>query len=131
MFAGDEFDNAWGLPLSVIGGLLVGYAIGKVAEIWTSDQYSPVRKIAAASETGPATTIIGGISAGMISVGASVVLIGAGVLVAFWGGEWAGAGLGIYGIAIAAVGQLATTGQNGRGTGRERGVCVCVSFVVG
>ena len=110
MFSGDEFDNAWGLPLSVIGGLLVGYAIGKVAEIWTSDQYGPVKKIAAASETGPATTILGGISAGMISVGASVVLIGAGVLVAYWGGEWAGDGLGIYGIAIAAVGMLATTG---------------------
>ena len=110
MFSGDEFDNAWGLPLSVIGGLLVGYAIGKVAEIWTSDQFGPVKKIAAASETGPATTILGGISAGMISVGASVVLIGAGVLVAYWGGEWAGDGLGIYGIAIAAIGMLATTG---------------------
>ncbi|MCO8128842.1 sodium-translocating pyrophosphatase [Acidimicrobiia bacterium EGI L10123] len=110
MFSGDEFDNAWGLPLSVIGGLLVGYAIGKVAEIWTSDQYGPVKKIAAASETGPATTILGGISAGMISVGASVVLIGGGVLVAYWGGEWAGDGLGIYGIAIAAIGMLATTG---------------------
>jgi K(+)-stimulated pyrophosphate-energized sodium pump len=110
MFSGDEFDNAWGLPLSVIGGLLVGYAIGKVAEIWTSDQYGPVKKIAAASETGPATTILGGISAGMISVGASVVLIGAGVFVAYWGGEWAGDGLGIYGIAIAAIGMLATTG---------------------
>jgi K(+)-stimulated pyrophosphate-energized sodium pump len=110
MFGGDEFDNAWGLPLSVIGGLLVGYAIGKVAEIWTSDQFSPVKKIAAASETGPATTILGGISAGMISVGASVVLIGSGVLVAYWGGEWAGEGLGIYGIAVAAIGMLATTG---------------------
>lgn len=110
MFGGDEFDNAWGLPLAVIGGLLVGYAIGKVAEIWTSDQYGPVKKIAAASETGPATTILGGISAGMISVGASVVLIGAGVLVAYWGGEWAGDGLGIYGIAVAAIGMLATTG---------------------
>mgnify|MGYP003136309427 CR=1 FL=1 len=110
MFSGDEFDNAWGLPLAVIGGLLVGYAIGKVAEIWTSDQYGPVKKIAAASETGPATTILGGISAGMISVGASVILIGAGVLVAYWGGEWAGDGLGIYGIAIAAIGMLATTG---------------------
>ncbi|HEY1117680.1 MAG TPA: sodium-translocating pyrophosphatase, partial [Acidimicrobiales bacterium] len=111
MLDGSEaIENWWGLPVSVIGGLLVGYAIGKVAEIWTSDQYGPVKKIAAASETGPATTILGGISAGMISVGASVVLIGAGVLVAYWGGEWAGDGLGIYGIAIAAVGMLATTG---------------------
>ena len=110
MFNGNDFDNAWGLPLAVIGGLLAGYAIGKVAEIWTSDQFQPVKNIAAASETGPATTILGGISAGMISVAASVILIGAGILVAYWGGEWAGDGLGIYGIAIAAIGMLATTG---------------------
>ncbi len=110
MFNTDEFDNAWGLSVSVIGGLVVGYAIGKVAEIWTSDQFGPVKKIAAASETGPATTILGGISAGMISVGASVALIAGGVYVAYWGGEWAAEGLGIYGIAIAAIGMLATTG---------------------
>ncbi len=46
LFGDDAFENAWGLPLSVVGGLLVGYAIGKVAEIWTSDQYGPVKKIA-------------------------------------------------------------------------------------
>ncbi len=110
MFNGDAFDNAWGLPLAVIGGLVIGYFIGKVAELWTSDQYGPVKKIAKASETGPATTILGGISAGMTSVAASVVLIAAGVLIAYWGGEWAGDGLGIYGIAVAAIGMLATTG---------------------
>jgi K(+)-stimulated pyrophosphate-energized sodium pump len=114
MFSGDEFENAWGLSVSVVGGLLVGYAIGKVAEIWTSDQFGPVRKIARASETGPATTILGGISAGMVSVAASVILIGAGVLIAYWGGEQAlgeaGELGGIYGIAVAAIGMLATTG---------------------
>ncbi len=110
MFNGDAFDNALGLPLAVIGGLVIGYFIGKVAEIWTSDQYGPVKKISKASETGPATTILGGISAGMTSVAASVVLIGAGILVAYWGGEWAHDGLGIYGIAVAAIGMLATTG---------------------
>ncbi|MDZ7673485.1 MAG: sodium-translocating pyrophosphatase [Acidimicrobiales bacterium] len=110
LFSGDEWDNAWGLPLSVIGGLVVGYAIGKVAEIWTSDQFGPVKKIAAQSETGAATTILGGVSAGMVSVGASVALITGGVFVAYWGGEWAGEGLGIYGIAVAAIGMLATTG---------------------
>ena len=110
MFNGDAFDSALGLPLAVIGGLVIGYFIGKVAELWTSDQYGPVKKIAKASETGPATTILGGISAGMTSVAASVVLIGAGILVAYWGGEWAGDGLGIYGIAVAAIGMLATTG---------------------
>ncbi len=114
MFGGDEFESAWGLSVSVVGGLLVGYAIGKVAEIWTSDQFGPVKKIAGATETGPATTILSGISAGMISVGASVVLIGAGVLVAYWGGlqtlgDASDFG-GIYGIAVAAIGMLATTG---------------------
>ena len=112
-FTGDEFEGWWGLPVSVIGGLVVGWAIGKVAEIWTSDHYPPVRKIAKQAETGPATTVLAGISAGMVSVAASVVLIGAGVLVAYWGGQQTlgdTTGAGIYGIAIAAIGMLATTG---------------------
>ena len=103
----------WGLPVAVVGGLIVGYAIGKVAEIWTSDEFSAVKKIAAQSETGPATTILSGISAGMISVAASVVLIVGAVGLAFWAGEQAlgsAAGGGIYGIALAAIGMLATTG---------------------
>jgi len=107
---GDLFDNFWGLPVAVIGGLIVGYGIGKVAEVWTSDQFKTVKGIAASAETGPATTILSGISAGMISVAASVVLIGIGVGVAYWGGEQAAEGLGIYGIAVAAIGMLATTG---------------------
>ncbi|RMH80233.1 MAG: sodium-translocating pyrophosphatase [Actinomyces sp.] len=112
---GAAFENWWGIGASVIGGLLVGWAIGKVAEVWTSEHYGPVKKIAAQSETGPATTILGGISAGMVSVAASVVLIVAGVLIAYWGGqqtfvdELDGFG-GIYGIAVAAIGMLATTG---------------------
>ncbi|MBK5224317.1 MAG: sodium-translocating pyrophosphatase [Acidimicrobiia bacterium] len=106
----DLFENWWGIPVSVLGGLVVGFGIGKVAEIWTSDQYAPVKKIAAQSETGPATTILGGISAGMMSVTASVLLIAVGVLIAYWGGEQAAEGLGVYGIAVAAVGMLATTG---------------------
>ncbi|WP_419851011.1 sodium-translocating pyrophosphatase [Candidatus Poriferisocius sp.] len=113
-FTGDEFENWWGLPISVIGGLAVGWAIGKVAEIWTSDHYAPVKKIAQQSETGPATTVLSGISAGMVSVAASVILIGAGVLVAYWGGQQTLLGddtaNGIYGIAVAAIGMLATTG---------------------
>jgi K(+)-stimulated pyrophosphate-energized sodium pump len=106
----DLIENWWGLPVGVVGGLIIGMAIGKVAEVWTSDAYSPVKKIAAQSETGPATTILGGISAGMISVGASVLLVTAGIGIAYWGGEQAAEGLGIYGIAVAAIGMLATTG---------------------
>jgi K(+)-stimulated pyrophosphate-energized sodium pump len=120
LFAGDEFENPLGLAIAVIGGLVVGWALGKTAEFYTSDGYGPVKKIAQQSETGPATTILSGISAGMQSVAASVVLILVGVGVAYWGGtlaftENAFGGLGedfggIYGIAVAAIGMLATTG---------------------
>ena len=106
----DLVENWWGLSVSVIGGLIVGYAIGKVAEIWTSSDYPPVKQIARQSETGPATTVLAGISAGMISVGASVALVALGIGVAYWGGEQLADGFGIYGIAVAAIGMLATTG---------------------
>ncbi|MCY4175683.1 MAG: sodium-translocating pyrophosphatase [Acidimicrobiaceae bacterium] len=110
---GDMFEAWYGLPLAVIGGLAAGWGIGKVAEIWTSDHFGPVRRIAAQAETGPATTVLSGVSAGMVSVAASVGLIAAGVLVAYWGGQQTlgdDTFGGIYGIAVAAVGMLATTG---------------------
>jgi len=103
--------NPIGLAISVIGGLIVGWALGKTAEFYTSDHFSPVKKIASQSETGPATTVLSGISAGMISVAGSVILVLAGIGVAYWGGEQTlGNGGGIYGIAVAAIGMLATTG---------------------
>jgi len=123
LFGGDQYDNPVGLAISVIGGLVVGWAIGKVAEIWTSDHYAPVRRIANQAETGPATTILSGISSGMMSVAASVILIVVGVLLAYMGGQMtfpADAAFlngidgnqfgGIYGIAVAAIGMLATIG---------------------
>ena len=120
LFSGDDFDAPIGLAISVIGGLIVGWALGKCAEYYTSDGFGPVKKIARQSETGPATTILAGISAGMVSVAASVALILIGVGVAYWGGQLAfnpnafgGLGEefgGIYGIAVAAIGMLATTG---------------------
>ena len=107
------FDSASGNPigiaLSVVGGLIVGWALGKTAEFYTSDHFAPVKKIAAQSETGPATTVLSGISAGMVSVAASVILILVGIGVAYWGGELT-LDDGIYGIAVAAIGMLATTG---------------------
>ena len=110
-----NFDNPLGLAIAVVGGLLVGWALGKTAEFYTSDHYSPVKKIADQAKTGPATTILGGISAGMISVAASVALLGVGIAVAYWGGEMAFDSYynldgGIYGIAVAAIGMLATLG---------------------
>ncbi|MBT96169.1 MAG: sodium-translocating pyrophosphatase [Acidimicrobiaceae bacterium] len=107
------FDSATGNPigiaLSVIGGLVVGWALGKTAEFYTSDHFAPVKKIAAQSETGPATTVLSGISAGMISVATSVILVIAGIGIAYWGGQET-LNNGIYGIAVAAIGMLATTG---------------------
>jgi len=106
-------DARWAIPLAVIFGLAAGWMIGKVAEIWTSDEYGPVKQIAQQSETGPATVILKGISSGMISVGASVALIAAAVGAAYWAGQQALGDFeqsGIYGVAIAAIGMLATTG---------------------
>ncbi len=111
-------EKPWGLAVAVVGGLIVGWALGKAAEIYTSDQFATVKKIAKQSETGPATTVLSGISAGMVSVASSVVLILVGVGLAYWGGEQTlgtgdAAGSipgGIYGIAMAAIGMLATTG---------------------
>ncbi len=101
--------NPIGLAIAVIGGLVAGWALGKTAEYYTSDHFRPVKKIAAQSETGPATTVLSGISAGMISVAASVILVLAGIGIAYWGGEVT-LDDGIYGIAVAAIGMLATTG---------------------
>lgn len=111
-----DSDKPWGTAVAVVGGLLVGWALGKTAEYYTSDQFSTVKKIARQSETGPATTVLAGISSGMASVASSVALILVGVGLAYWGGEQAlgnvdgGVPGGIYGIALAAVGMLATTG---------------------
>ena len=109
------FDNPFGLAVAVIGGLVVGWALGKTAEFYTSDHFGPVKRIADQARTGPATTILGGISAGMVSVAASVGLLVVGVAVAYWGGEMAFDSIGsldggIYGIAVAAIGMLATIG---------------------
>jgi K(+)-stimulated pyrophosphate-energized sodium pump len=113
VFDGDD-QKPWGIAVAVVGGLVVGWALGKTAEYYTSDAFNPVKKIAKQSETGPATTVLSGVSTGMVSVAASVGLIVIGVLVAWWGGDQAFGEAaipgGIYGIAVAAIGMLATTG---------------------
>jgi K(+)-stimulated pyrophosphate-energized sodium pump len=106
-------ENWWGFPVAVVAGLFVGMGIGFLAEYYTSDHYGPVKRIAAASETGTATNILGGISTGMLSVAGSVIMIVIAVAIAFWAGDQALPGVpntGVYGIALAAIGMLATTG---------------------
>lgn len=94
-----NFDGA----IAVIAGLVVGVLIGLITEYYTSADYNPVKKIGEQSETGPATTIISGIAVGMQSTAIPLILICIGIFVAYQVD-------GLYGIALAAVGMLSTTG---------------------
>ncbi len=90
--------------IPVISGLVVGTAIGKITEIYTSADYSSVKKIAEQSETGAATTIISGLGVGMMSTVWPILIIAVGILIANAFG-------GLYGIALSAVGMLSTAGM--------------------
>ena len=94
------FSYAW----SIIAGLIVGIAIGKVTEIYTSADYKYVKKIGEQSQTGAATTIISGLGVGMMSTLWPIIFVCIGVFVAYKFG-------GMYGIALSAVGMLSTTGM--------------------
>jgi len=108
---GDKVDNWLGIWFAVVAGLVVGWFVGKISEWFTSDHYKTVKEIARQSQTGPATVIISGIAEGMRSAAFSVIVVATGIGVAFFAGEWAmGADGGIYGVAIAAIGVLATLG---------------------
>jgi K(+)-stimulated pyrophosphate-energized sodium pump len=113
VFADAGLANPLGLWISVVGGLIVGWFVGKISEWFTSDEYKTVKEIARQSQTGPATVIISGVAEGMRSAAFSVTVVAAGIATAFFGGEWAFgdiAGGGIYGVAVAAIGVLATLG---------------------
>ena len=109
-----------GILISIFCGLAAGCAIGYVTEYYTSDTYKPTQALSDATETGAATTIIGGISLGMISTAAPILIVGVAVIVSFIA---SGGSLvtnseaytlsfnnGLYGIGIAAIGMLATLG---------------------
>ena len=95
--------GGFGAAIAIVSGLVVGLVIGIVTEVYTSGDYKFVKKIAQQSETGSATTIISGTAVGMMSTWIPIVLIGLGIFLAY---RFAG----IYGIALAAVGMLSTTG---------------------
>ena len=96
--------------IPIVAGLIVGLLIGKITEIYTSADYKSVKLIADESRTGAATNIIAGLSVGMKSTVFPILLIVVGILVSYFviGGS-SNAELGLYGIALAAVGMLATT----------------------
>lgn len=95
-----NFNAFW----AIFAGLVVGMAIGKLTEIYTSEKYKSVKQIADSSQTGSATNIINGLAVGMKSTAIPIIFIVAGVLVSY-------AFFGMYGIALAAVGMLSTTGM--------------------
>ena len=97
-FGGMQFSAA------IIAGIVVGLVIGFVTEVYTSEDYNSVKRIAEQSETGSATTIISGVAVGMMSTWVPILLICVGIYVSYSvTGD-------LYGIALAAVGMLCTTG---------------------
>ena len=97
------FFNGFKESIAIILGLIVGLLIGVITEVYTSGDYGFVKKIAQRSETGPATTVISGIAVGMQSTAVPIILIAIGIIGAY-------SFSGLYGIALAAVGMLSTTG---------------------
>ncbi len=105
--------NYVGVWISIVVGLITGWAIGKETEYFTSAAYKPTKNIAKQSETGPATVIINGIGTGMISTAFPVLTIVVGTILAYLasaGWNFSNMSMGLYGIGIAAVGMLSTLG---------------------
>ncbi len=107
--------NFWGIWGSIVIGLLAGIAIGQSTEYFTASAFKPTRKIAASSNTGPATVIISGIGTGLISaaIPLGIIVVAITMAYAFSAGftfDSSGLNMGLYGIGIAAVGMLSTLG---------------------
>ncbi len=114
--------GSWGVYIAILCGLAGGCAIGYFTEYYTSDTYQPTQELAAASETGSATIIIGGISLGLKSTLTSILIVAAAVLISYFAsggsvrivtptGVFTEAfNKGLYGIGIAGVGMLSTLG---------------------
>lgn len=104
-------ENNLGIYFSILSGLIAGILIGYFTEYYTSDNYKPTRNLADMTKTGSATTIIGGLSLGMISTAIPVIIISISIIISFLvSGGSKDFSLGLYGIAISAVGMLSTLG---------------------
>lgn len=116
---GTESHSWWHLSLSVISGLLAGVVIGKSTEYYTSHSYKPTQKLAESAQTGPATVVISGVGLGMISTCVPVVTVACAIILSYLCAigfdvenilSSENLSLGLYGVAIAAVGMLSTLG---------------------
>ncbi len=108
-----QIPNWVNISLAVVVGLLVGIIIGRATEYYTSQSYTPTKKLAESGQTGPATVIISGVGLGMISTAVPVIAVVAGIILSYWlasGFDFANISWGLYGIGIAAVGMLSTLG---------------------
>ena len=100
-----------GIYAAVLSGLIAGVLIGAITEYFTSDSYRPTRNLASSSETGAATVIISGLSLGMLSTVAPVIIVGASVLIRYYcSGGNTDFNMGLYGVGVSAVGMLSTLG---------------------
>ncbi len=103
--------NSIGIYFAILAGLISGVLIGQATEYFTSDTYRPIKHLASKSETGSATIIIGGLGLGMLSTVLPIIVIAICILVAYFAaGGASNPNLGLYGIALAAVGMLSTLG---------------------
>ncbi len=100
-----------GIFWSVIAGLVAGVVIGRVTEYYTSADYKPTKAVAASATTGPATVIISGMASGMASTAIPVLVVAVAVIASYYlAGGSSNEVMGLYGIAISAVGMLSTLG---------------------
>ena len=105
-----------GFFFAILSGLLAGILIGITTEYYTSDSYRPTKKLASTSLTGSATTVIGGLSLGMLSTVLPVIIVGISVLVSYSVSGGSGSigdpsfNQGLYGVGLSAVGMLSTLG---------------------
>lgn len=98
--------------ISIVSGLVVGLIVARITEYYTSPDHKPVQKIAKESETGASTNIISGLAVGMESTALPIIVIAIGIVVSFYASNGANdPALGLYGIALAAVGMLSTAGM--------------------